>query len=417
MRPLEFKKKFIAVFPNLIQSPRIKEYKTILLLWSLSGLIYAVVKIFIGKYNNYKIFKWVYWHAVNGLPLYNEYPAQYYDNNHYGVIFGAIIAPFAILPDWLGMILWIMANTAFLFYAIQQLPLTRKQKCLIYWFSFIELMTAQGVQQFNISVVAIIVLSFALIEKKKDFWAACVIILGTFVKIYPVAGLAFFFFSKQKIKFTLSCAFWCLLFFFLPVLYTSGMDYVLVQYKEWLQALILKNGKNMFAASQNISLLGLVRKTTGIGTYSDLWLILPALTLFLLPYLRINQYQYIRFRLMLLANVLLFVVLFSTGTEASGYITAMVGVAIWYISSPSPCKKYNYRLLVITLIIVGISTTELVPRFIRAGFIVPYVMKAWPCIAVWLTICCEMIFLNFGKAGRLIPANLLSKPSEKERNI
>ena len=74
MRPLEFKKKCIAVLSNVIQSPRMKEGKTILLLWSLSGFIYALVKIVIGKYNNYKIFKWVYCHAVGGLPLYSDRP-------------------------------------------------------------------------------------------------------------------------------------------------------------------------------------------------------------------------------------------------------------------------------------------------------------------------------------------------------
>lgn len=101
--------------------------------------------------------------------------------------------------------------------------------------------------------------------------------------------------------------------------------------------------------------------------------------------------------MMLLANVLLFVVLFSTGTEASGYIIAMIGVALWYICSPSEHKKYNYWLLVITLVIVGLSTTELVPRVVRAGFIRPYALKAWPVIVVWLTVCYEMIFLNFSR--------------------
>ncbi len=97
----------------------------------------------------------------------------------------------------------------------------------------------------------------------------------------------------------------------------------------------------MFAISQNISLLGIVRKLTGCSLYSDLWLIIPGLILFFIPYFRIQQYKYLRFRLMLLANVLLYVVLFSTGSEASGYITLMIGVAIWYICSPSVHKRYN----------------------------------------------------------------------------
>ncbi|MDR1557230.1 MAG: DUF2029 domain-containing protein [Tannerellaceae bacterium] len=348
-----------------------------------------------GKYNNYKIFKYVYWHAIEGLPLYKEYPNQYYDNNHYGIIFSTIIAPFAILPDWLGLMLWNVANTLILFYAIRHLPLTNNQKKLIYWFSFIELMTAQSVQQFNISVGAFILLSFIFIEKKKEFWAACIIVIGTFIKIYPIVGLAFFLFSKQKTKFILSLLFWSILFFFLPILYTSGFDYVSSQYMEWGEALKIKNIKNMFAPSQNVSLLGLVRKLTGISSYNDLCLIIPGLCLFFIPYVRVGQYKYLRFRLMILANVLLFVVLFSSGTEASGYIIAMIGVAIWYVCSPSKHRVYNLVLFIATLVIVGISTTEIVPRTLRLGFIQPFVLKSWMCIFVWFTICYESILLDF----------------------
>lgn len=120
-----------------------KKEKTVFFFWMVTGIVYAAIKMLIGKYNNYKIFKYVFPHAVDGVTLYGEYP-EYYDSNHYGIIFSLIIAPFSILPDWLGMILWITANTLFLFYAIKQLPLTDKQKIFIYWYASIELMTSQG---------------------------------------------------------------------------------------------------------------------------------------------------------------------------------------------------------------------------------------------------------------------------------
>lgn len=91
---------------------------------------FAIVKLLIGKYNNYKIFEGVYWHAIEGLTLYGDHYPEYYDSNHYGVLFSLIIAPFALLPEWLGMILWIAGNTALLFYAISRLPLSSTQKSL-----------------------------------------------------------------------------------------------------------------------------------------------------------------------------------------------------------------------------------------------------------------------------------------------
>ncbi|WP_099464709.1 glycosyltransferase family 87 protein [Parabacteroides provencensis] len=378
-----------------INHPVLRQESTLFWIWTASAVLFAAAKLLIGKYNNYKIFENVFHHAVNGLPLYLEYPAEYYDVNHYGPFFSLVIAPFTLLPDWLGMVFWIVANTMFLFYAIRQLPLTHNQRIFIYWYSLCELMTAQGMQQYNISVAAFIILAYAFIKQKKDFWAACAIMFGAFIKIYPIAGLAFFFFSRHKTKFILSCFFWAALFLTIPMLYAPGPDYILSQYIQWFERLGVKNELNMFAKSQNISLLGIVRKLSGNASYSDLCLIIPGLVLFFIPYLRISQYKHLNFQLMLLANVLLFVVLFSTGSEASGYISAMIGVALWYLASPSPHRTYNRWLMIATLIIVGLSTTELVPPFIRHNFIVPYVIKAWPCTVVWLTIGYEMICLDF----------------------
>lgn len=378
-----------------LKSPFLREERTLWIVWTATAIIYSAVKLLIGKYNNYKIFEHVFAHAINGLPLYQEYPAEYYDVNHYGPFFSLVIAPFSVFPSWLGMTLWIVANTWLLFYAVRQLPFTHNQRIFVYWFSLCELMSAQEMQQFNISVAAFILLAFAFIERKKDFWAACVIFFGAFVKIYPIAGLGFFFFSKQKLKFTLSCFFWGIVFLVLPMLYTPGPEYVFSEYVAWFENLSLKHGGNLFALAQNVSFLGMVRKISGCATYSDLYLIIPALLLFFIPYFRSDQYKYLRFRMMLLANILLFVVMFSSGSEGSGYIICMIGVALWYLCSPSIHRKYNDRLALITLVIVGISTTEIVPPFIRHNLIVPFVLKAWPCTVVWFTVVYEMIFLDF----------------------
>ena len=135
---------------TLATHPVWREPRTVFGVWMLTGVIFAIVKLLIGKYNNYKIFEGVYWHAIEGLTLYGDHYPEYYDSNHYGILFSLIIAPFALLPEWLGIILWIAGNTALLFYAISRLPLSSTQKIIIYWYSYCELMTAQGVQQFNI---------------------------------------------------------------------------------------------------------------------------------------------------------------------------------------------------------------------------------------------------------------------------
>ena len=150
------------IFVSLSRRAPFNKGRTLFYVWMTSGLVYAIVKLLMGKYNNYKIFEYVFPHVVNGQHLYIEYPAEYYDLNHYGPLFAFVIAPFSLMPEWLGMIAWVLANTLFLFYAIKQLPLSSQRKIIIGWFSLCELMTAQGVQQFNISVAAFIIVSFVM---------------------------------------------------------------------------------------------------------------------------------------------------------------------------------------------------------------------------------------------------------------
>ena len=90
--------KEINFLSHIFQKTVFHRERTVFWIWMSSGLIYAIVKLLIGKYNNYKIFENVFPHVINGLPLYVEYPTEYYDVNHYGPIFALVIAPFSILP-------------------------------------------------------------------------------------------------------------------------------------------------------------------------------------------------------------------------------------------------------------------------------------------------------------------------------
>lgn len=76
--------------------------------------------------NNYLIFKNVFFNTLKQRNLYLKYPSEYQDINHYGVFFSAIIAPFAIMPDLLGVVLWNIANTIVFVYAARNLPFSEK---------------------------------------------------------------------------------------------------------------------------------------------------------------------------------------------------------------------------------------------------------------------------------------------------
>lgn len=121
----------------------------------------------------------------------------------------------------------------------------------------------------------------------------------------------------------------------LPLLFVSP-EYLWSQYAAWAADIVQKNGENMFCAYTNISLVGCVRKISGSPAYSDLLIIVPAMVLFLLSYLRTGQYKHFSYRLTMLASLLLFIVLFSSGSEHSGYVIAALGMGIWWVNFPPP---------------------------------------------------------------------------------
>ena len=373
----------------------LKDPRTLFWVWMIIAVT-GMTRYGHGRENNYLIFKQVFWHVIHQLPLFFHHPAEYFDLNHYGPVFSLVIAPFAVLPTWIGMLLWLVALTLLLFFTVRRNVFTEYQQIFIYWFCAHELLNGVQMQQFNIAIAAIILISYCCIEKEKDFWAAFAIMLGTFVKLYGIVGLAFFFFSRHKGKFVLSLLFWAVIMFVAPMIISSP-EYIIGQYHDWYVELVQKNSDNMFSQGTNISLLGLVRKISGCATYSDLWLIIPGMIAFTLPYLRFNQYLNQAFRQTILASTLMFVVLFSTGSENSSYITPVIGVVIWYTAAPWERSKWDIALMVYVFFFCTMAHSDLMPRFIRDEWMRLYGLKALPVVIVWFKLCYEICTKDYRK--------------------
>ncbi len=381
---------------TFLAHPRLRDYRLLCVLWLFIGFISALTKL--HAYNNFMIFRGVFWHTWQQLPLYAEYPAEYFDTNHYGPLFSVVIMPFAVVPSWMGVTMWCVALSMGLYVTIRRSLFTDRQQVFLLWFCAHELLTALFMQQFNVAITAIILLAFFLIEKERDFWAAFFIILGTMVKLYGIVGLAFFFFSRHKGRLVLSLIAWSLILFALPMLMSSP-EYICEQYREWYASLTVKNGLNQTSIAQNISLLGMVRRVSGCMAYSDLWIIIPGLLLFALPYLRLSQYRHMAFRQTLLASVLMFCVLFSTGSESSGYIIALVGVVVWYTAAPWKRTGWDVALMVFVFVLSSLSPSDLFPAYLRKEWVQPYALKALPVTLVWLKLCWEMMTREYEAAN------------------
>ncbi|WP_295020441.1 glycosyltransferase family 87 protein [uncultured Porphyromonas sp.] len=383
-----------AKLQAFFHKPFFSNPRTLFGLWTLLAVVAGLTKIAPHRHNNFLIFRGVFWHTIQKLSLYDFYPTEYNDHNHYGPVFSLVIAPFAVVPDAIGLLGWLVVLALGMYYAVRHLPLEEGRQIFLYWFCAHELLTALQMQQFNIAIAAIIIGSFAAIEKGREVTAAFLIVLGTFVKLYGVVGLAFFFFVKRKPRFILALIGWSVVCFVAPMLISSP-EYVVGQYVEWYERLAAKNGENTFSLMQNISLLGMIRKISGSASYSDLLVILPGLALFGLPYLRFGQYRHLAFRYAILSSVLLFVVLFSTGSESSTYIIPFAGIALWYATSPWKRSGWDVALLVFAFVLSSLSPSDLFPRSLREAYVLPYALKALPPTLIWLRLSYELLTRDY----------------------
>lgn len=384
----------------------LSDRRTMFGLWILLGIISALTKL--TRHNNFDIFRYVFYNTWNQTSLYAENTdGGYWDINHYGPFFSIIIAPFAVIPTWLGLILWNTCLAVFLYWATARLMSLKIESStfqpylniLIVYFCAHELLTALFMQQFNIAIAAIIMLSFYFVEKERDEYATFFIVVGTLVKLYGIVGLVFFFFSKHKVRYLISLIIWSVVLFCLPMLISSP-EFQIQQYQEWFTNLMDKNAENILSGAQNISLMGMITKITyGISggkiIHDASWIILPGMLLMAIGYFRICQWKSQLFRIQILAAVMMFVVLFSTGSESSGYITPFVGICIWYCCVPWQRTRWDIALMIFAFFVTSMSPSDIFPAYIRKEWIQPYALKALPITIIWLKLAYEIICKSY----------------------
>ncbi|WP_267406312.1 MULTISPECIES: glycosyltransferase family 87 protein [unclassified Chryseobacterium] len=346
--------------------------------------------------NNYMIFKNVFFNTIDEKNLYLQYPERYFDMNHYGVFFSLLIAPFALMPDWLGISLWNIANTVVFLYAIHKLPFSDSKKALFALLCLQEYITAAISLQFNIALVGLLMLSATYIYEKKEVKSVTAIVIGIFVKLYGIVGLSQFFFIKNKMKFILAGIVVAVLCLVIPMAYSSP-HFVIQSYSDWSHSLISKNNDNQVLGNmQDISLMGFVRRILGDASISNLTFLAFGVPLFVIPYIRVKQYKNYAFQLMILASTLLFLVLFSSGSESPTYIIAVAGVMIWYTLQKEKTPLI-LALLIFVIILTCFSPSDLFPKFIKKNYIIKYSLKAVPCIIVWFRVIYELLTKDFEK--------------------
>jgi len=356
-------------------------------------------------YNDYIIYKHTFLNLIQQHSLFGPQPQYYFDLNHYGPVFALIIAPFTILPDSIAVLLWVVFISWTLYWAIMKMPF-KESRCLgILLLSAATIMGSAQNNQVNPLIAALVIFSFIFIRNKQDFWAALMIVLGTAIKLYGIVGLAFFFFSENKLKLVLGMLFWSVVLFALPMAFSSPA-YIIKTYHDWYPDLAAKNADNLISARTYICVMGMISRIFNYQHLSNLAVLIPAVLLFALSYLRTRYYQSLQYQLLILASCLIFTVIFSSGSEPPTYIIAMIGVGIWFMNLNRPLTAFEIILIIFAFFVTN-APSDIFPKYLRDKYVMPYKLMALPSFIIWLKIIYETLTRRFDKQVVPSTANIV----------
>lgn len=364
---------------SFFKKPIFRDYRFIFGVYALLALFASTRIVFFEDANTYKIFYYSLKHLINGASLYADYPAEYVDHYHYAPTFAALFAPVFALPFSVGLFIWQLLFAAVWVLAIYRMPLTHTQKVFAYWFGVQELFTSLVNSQTNPLIAAISLFAYLSFEKRRPFWAAFFIMVGFNIKIYSLVAGALFILYPQKIRFLASMVFWGMGLALLPLLLTSPAK-LLWQYNLWVDQLLFKSSLDKWA---NTSIHRLVHTFISPDITTAV-IIGVGVLIFCTVYVRVRHFTQPSFRLLMLASVLIFQVVFNPVSESPTYITAVTGVVIWWFCCPQ--TVLDRVLLISCLLFTVMSPTDIFPTYLRDQFVKPYVLKALPCVLIWFRV-------------------------------
>jgi hypothetical protein len=361
---------------SFFKRPLFSDFRFIFGVFAALALLISIRTVFVTGANNYLIFYHTLDHLVAGTDLYAHYPAEYEDRNHYAPSFGAIFSPIFALPYSVGLFLWHFLFAGIWVYAIYRLPLTHRQKVVAYWFAMHELFTALANSQTNPLITALPIFAFLAFEKRQPIWAAFFLMLGFNIKIYSLVGGALFLLYPQKGKFLAAMVGWGVVMAAFPLLFTTP-DSLLWQYQNWIAELL---NKTDFDKWGNTSIHRLVHQTLSPDVPGPV-IIGIGIVLFCSTLGYVRRYNDLTYKLMLLASVLIFQVIFNPVAESPTYIIAVTGVLLWWFVSPQ--SGFDRALLIACFVLTVLSPSDLFPKVLREQVVRPYVLKALPCVLIW----------------------------------
>jgi len=362
-------------------------------LYAALALASAIPVLFHPGFGNFDIFRHSFVHLVDGYDLYVHYPAEPGDLFKYSPTFALAMAPFWLLPKWLGLPVWNFLNALAPLVAVNRLALSREARGFILLFSALELFISLQNLQSNGLVAALMIGTFAALERDRPILAALLAGLAFHIKIFGMAVAVLFILYRQRMTVLIAAATITAALGLLPAAVT-GFDGLVAQYRSSLELV----GHDQIP--NNLSLMGFLDTWFGLKL-ANLSLQFAGIAILLAPLFQRRRWSDFDWRLTYLASVLMWVVVFNHKTESPTFVIAMFGASLWAVVEPPSLA----RSLLIGFAFVGtsLSSTDFVPRALRQQIVRPLAIKAVPILLLWALTLWRLLVRNPGGEFRSPP--------------
>jgi len=374
----------------------------LLALYATSAVLVTIQKGVLTQSNNFAVFRWAAINLLAGADLYAAHPGQHVDFYKYSPTFALLFLPFARPPFALALLAWNLLNALLLYYALVRL-LPGRPGVIALALVYLELLLSMQYTQSNALVAASMILAFLAFERGRQLGAAVWIALGTFIKLFPLAGVALALFHPRRWRFAVLLAGLAVALAALPLVVVSP-DALAAQYRSWRAIEAVDTLNRGYSLMQYLYMW--------FGADWPNWPVQLAGTVLLLLPLALGRRRWgeYRFRLRFFCSILVYVVLFNHQSETATFVIAFTGIAIWYVSS----ERNPWRTAVVAamLLVMLLHDVEIVPLWVKDQIFVPHRLKGIPCVAAWFAMQAELFAtaLRNESAGSALPGTAPELP-------
>ncbi|HWH02785.1 MAG TPA: glycosyltransferase family 87 protein, partial [Gemmatimonadales bacterium] len=247
-------------------------------------------------------------------------------------------------------------------------------------FIYLDVVRSMQNSQSNALVAGLLIFTFLACEEERIIGAALMTGAGALIKIFPAAGGVFALVppqpagvrAKRIATFVAAGALLALT----PLLVTTPSA-LAAQYHAWFTT------TTTTSVLRGESVLGILG--TWFGYAGPNWPVqVVGLVALLGPVVMLrNAARDPGFRRLFLCSLLVFVVIFNHQAESPSYVIATAGIGIWAVTLG---ERWRVVLALLTLLLVSLVATSLVPWHYRHDVLRAYSVQAVPCLLCWIGI-------------------------------